>query len=149
MPVSTICNHNVATVDTSADMVEAARRMRDAHVGNLVVTDNREGRAVPIGMLTDRDIVVEVVAAGVDPSQVTVGDAMSKELLSVREENGISYTLQEMQRMGVRRVPVVDSKGALSGILAIDDVVDHLARQLNHIAGVIRIEQEKETQTRS
>ena len=148
MPVSTICNHNVATVDTSADMVEAAQRMRDAHVGDLVVTDDREGRTVPVGMLTDRDIVIEVVAKSVDPSQVTVGDAMSRELLSVREDNGIEYALREMQRMGVRRVPVVDSKGALSGVLAIDDVVDHLAVQLNHIAGVIRIEQQKETQTR-
>ena len=148
MSVSAICNHNVATIDASSDMIEAAKRMRDTHVGDLIVTDNREGRVVPIGILTDRDIVIEVVAKGVDPNQVTVGDAMSTELLSVREDNGIEYALREMQRMGVRRVPVVNGKGELSGVLAIDDVLDHLAIQLNHIAGAIRIERQKETQSR-
>lgn len=129
-------------------MIEAAKRMRDTHVGDLIVTENREGRIVPIGILTDRDIVIEVVAKGVDPNQVTVGDAMSTELLSVREDNGIEYALREIQRMGVRRVPVVNEKGELSGVLAIDDVLDHLAIQLNHIAGAIRIERQKETRTR-
>jgi predicted transcriptional regulator len=129
-------------------MIEAAKRMRDTHVGDLIVTENREGRVVPIGILTDRDIVIEVVAKGIDPNQVTVGDAMSTELLSVREDNGIEYALREMQRMGVRRVPVVNEKGELSGVLAIDDVLDHLAIQINHIAGAIRIERQKETQTR-
>ena len=148
MSVSVICNHNVATIDASSDMIEAAKRMRDTHVGDLIVTDNRESRVVPIGILTDRDIVIEVVAKGVDPNQVTVGDAMSSELLSVREDNGIEYALREMQRMGVRRVPVVNEKGELSGVLAIDDVLDHVAIQLNHIAGAIRIERQKETQTR-
>jgi predicted transcriptional regulator len=148
MSVSAICNHNVATIDPSVDMVEAAKRMRDAHVGDLIVTENREGRVVPVGILTDRDIVIEIVAKGVDPGQVTVGDAMSSELLSVREDNGIEYALREMQRMGVRRVPVVNGKDELSGVLAMDDVLDHLAIQLNHIAGAVRIERQKETQTR-
>jgi CBS domain-containing protein len=148
MPVNTICNHNVATVDASADMVEAARLMREEHVGDLIVTETREGHVIPVGIITDRDIVIEVVAKGVAPNLVTVEDAMSRDLLSVREDNGIDYALREMQRVGVRRVPVVNSKGDLSGVLAIDDVVDHLAVQLNHIAGAIRIERKKETESR-
>lgn len=148
MPVDSICNHNVATIDTDADMVEAARRMREAHVGDLVVVENREGHAFPVGMITDRDIVVEVVAKGIHPSEVKVGDAMSRDLLAVREDNGIDYALREMQRMGVRRVPVIDGHGGLTGVLAMDDVVDHLATQLNHIAGAIRIEQQKESEIR-
>ncbi|HEY5622275.1 MAG TPA: CBS domain-containing protein, partial [Gammaproteobacteria bacterium] len=127
---------------------QAAQLMRDEHVGDLIVIETREGRTVPIGVVTDRDIVVEVVAKGVDPTDVTVGDAMSSDLLSVHEDNGIEYALREMQRMGVRRVPVVNEKGALTGVLAIDDVLEHLALELTRIAGAIRIERDKEIQSR-
>lgn len=148
MPVSSVCNHNVATIDADADITEAAKRMRETHVGDLVVTEYREGREVPIGVITDRDIVVEVVAKAVDADQVKVGDAMSREIVAVHDDNGIDYALQEMQRAGVRRVPVVDVGGKLIGVLSMDDVVDHLAAQLTHIAGAIRTEQQKEAQSR-
>ena len=91
MTVGSICNHNVATVHRGVDIEQAAQLMRDEHVGDLIVIETREGRTVPIGVVTDRDIVVEVVAKGVDPTDVTVGDAMSSDLLSVHEDNGIEY----------------------------------------------------------
>jgi len=148
MPVDTICNHNVATIEADEDIIEAARRMRQTHVGDLIVVETRDGRDVPIGVITDRDIVIQVVAKDVAPSTLKVADAMSRELITVRKDNGIDFALQKMQRAGVRRIPVVDQNGALSGVLAMDDVVDHLAAQLGYIAGAIRIEQRKETQTR-
>jgi predicted transcriptional regulator len=148
MPVDTICNHNVATIEADEDIIEAAKRMRQTHVGDLIVVENRDGRDVPIGVITDRDIVIQVVAKDVAPSTLKVADAMSRELITVRKDNGIDFALQKMQRAGVRRIPVVDRNGALSGVLAMDDVVDHLAAQLGYIAGAIRIEQRKETQTR-
>lgn len=148
MPVSSICNHNVATIDADADMVEAAKRMREAHVGDLMVVEHRGGRVVPVGVITDRDIVIEVIAEGADPSEIKVGDAMSRELLTVHEDNGIEHALHEMRRMGVRRVPVVNAESELVGVLAMDDVVDHLATQLGHIAGAIRHEQQIEAESR-
>jgi predicted transcriptional regulator len=148
MSVSAVCNHNVATIERGAGVVEAAARMRAEHVGDLIVVEQRATRQVPVGILTDRDIVVAVVAKRVSPSSVTVGDAMSAEILTVNQDNGIEHALREMRRAGVRRAPVVDSGGELVGVLSIDDVIDHLAVQLGHIADIIRLGQQTETDTR-
>ena len=148
MAVSAVCNHNVATIERGAGVVEAAARMRAEHVGDLIVVEQRGARRVPVGILTDRDIVVAVVGKRVSPEAVTVGDAMSAKLLTVNEDNGIEHALRDMRRAGVRRAPVVDSSGELVGVLSIDDVVDHLAVQLGHIADIIRLGQQTEADTR-
>ena len=144
MNVNTVCNHNVATVDAHAGVVEAAARMREEHVGDMIVVEHRAGRRVPIGILTDRDIVVAIVAKGVSPNDVTVADAMSAELLKVRVDSGIEHALREMRRAGVRRAPVVDEADDLIGVLSIDDVIDHLATQLGQIADIVRLGQQAE-----
>ena len=148
MSVSAVCNHNVATIERGAGVVDAAVRMRAEHVGDLIVVEQRATRQVPVGILTDRDIVVAVVAKRVSPNSVTVGDAMSAEVLTVNQDHGIEHALREMRRAGVRRAPVVDSGGELVGVLSIDDVIDHLAVQLGHIADIIRLGQQTETDTR-
>jgi CBS domain-containing protein len=148
MSVSSICNHNVATIDPDADIAEAAERMRKEHVGDLIVARFKEARLEPVGILTDRDIVVTVVARKVDPTTLTVGDVMSADLLTVREDNGIDFALREMRRVGVRRVPVVGSTGELVGVLSIDDVVDYLGAQLEHVGDIIRFGQHAEAEKR-
>lgn len=148
MAVAHVCNHNVATIGPEADVATAAARMREAHVGDLIVVEPRAGQRMPVGIVTDRDVVVGVVAKGVAPDEVTVGDVMSSDLLTVREDNGIEFALREMRRVGVRRAPVVGAGGELVGVLSIDDVVDHLATQLGHIADIIRLEQLTEMDTR-
>ncbi|HVS23259.1 MAG TPA: CBS domain-containing protein [Gammaproteobacteria bacterium] len=148
MTVSALCNHNVATIERDASVVEAAARMRAEHVGDLIVVEQRGPKRVPVGMLTDRDIVVAVVAKRVSPDDVTVGDAMSSEPLTVNKDNGVEHALREMRRAGVRRAPVVDERGELVGVLSIDDVIDHLAVQLGHIADIIRLGQQTETDAR-
>jgi CBS domain-containing protein len=148
MTVSALCNHNVATIDRNAGVTDAAARMRGEHVGDLIVVDERGGRRIPVGILTDRDIVIAVVAKGVAASAITVGDAMSPELLTVHQDNGIEHALREMRRVGVRRAPVVDGAGSLIGVLSIDDVIDHLAVQLGHIADIVRMGQETEVDVR-
>lgn len=148
MTVSLICNHNVATIAASEGIVAAAQRMREEHVGNLIVVQRRGSAKVPVGILTDRDIVVSVVAKGVPPDSVTVGDAMTHDVLTVREDDGVEFALREMRRKGVRRAPVVGKRGALVGIVSLDDVVQHLATQLGRLADVIRIEQDAEAKTR-
>jgi len=148
MAVGSICNRNVATIEPDADITEAAERMRKEHVGDLIVAEFKDARLVPVGIITDRDIVVSVVAKKVDPATLKVGEVMSADLLTVREDNSIDYALREMRRYGVRRVPVVGSIGELVGVLSINDVVDHLGTQLAHIGDIIRFGQSAEVERR-
>jgi CBS domain-containing protein len=148
MSVGSICNHNVATIGPKDSVQHAAVLMREEHVGNLIVVEHRDGRRMPVGILTDRDIVVAIAAKKVSLDDLTVGDAMSANLLTVNEANGVDHALREMQRIGVRRAPVVDSDGRLVGVLSIDDVIAHLAAQLGHIADVVTHGQETEARAR-
>jgi CBS domain-containing protein len=148
MAVSLICNHNVATIAANEGVVDAAVRMREEHVGTLLVVERRGSIHVPVGILTDRDIVVGVVAKRVSPDNLTVGDAMTREVLTVREDDSVEFALREMRRRGVRRAPVVGKRGELVGIVSLDDVVQHLAMQLGRLADAIRVEQDAETRAR-
>jgi CBS domain-containing protein len=148
MTLSLICNHNVATIDAGESIAEAASQMRNEHVGTLVVLGRRGRVHVPVGILTDRDIVVGVVAKRVEPTTVTVGDVMTREVLTVREDDGVEFALHEMRRHGVRRAPVVGKRGQLVGIVSLDDVIEHLATQLSRLADAIRVEQDAEARAR-
>jgi CBS domain-containing protein len=140
MTIASICTHKVITVDRKIDIAAAASVMRDNHIGYLIVTDARSGGSTPIGVITDRDIVVKVMAKDVDPHTLTVGDVMTPEPLTAADDDGISETLRRMRRLGVRRVPVVGPGGKLSGVLSIDDVVDHVVGQLSEVSGSMRNE---------
>lgn len=148
MDVNLICNHNVATIGKRASIAEAATLMRAEHVGNLIVTEVRGDAKLPVGILTDRDIVVGVVAKGAAPDAVTVGDAMTRDPLTVREDASMEFALREMRRYGVRRAPVVRGNGDLVGVIAVDDIIEHLAIQLTRLAELIRLEQEAEPRAR-
>jgi CBS domain-containing protein len=148
MTVSSVCNYNVATIDADADVLQAAVLMRQEHVGDLIVTEQRHGVTVPVGVVTDRDIVVGIVAKNIQASEVRVGDTIRGKLVTVHEDNGVAYALREMRRAGVRRVPVVNTKDELVGVLSVDDAIDHLATQLNDIAGTIRFQQDLESKQR-
>ena len=138
MTIGSICTHRVITVDRAIDIAAAASVMRDNHIGYLIVTDALSGGSAPVGVITDRDIVVRVLAKDVDPHTLTVGDVMTPEPLTAAEDDGIGETLHRMRRLGARRVPVVGARGQVSGVLSIDDVVDHLVSQLSDVAGSVR-----------
>ena len=148
MDVNLICNHNVATIGKSRGIGDAAELMRQEHVGDLIVVETRAGAQVPVGILTDRDIVVGVIARRVAPESVTVGDAMTRNLLTVREDSSIDFALREMRRYGVRRAPVVRANGDLVGVIAVDDIIEHLAKELGQLAELIRVEQDAEQRSR-
>jgi predicted transcriptional regulator len=148
MDVNLICNHNVATVGKSEGIADAAALMRAEHVGDLIVVEPRNNAKVPVGILTDRDIVVGVVARRVAPDAVTVGDSMTRNLLTVREDASVEFALREMRRYGVRRAPVVSANGDLVGVIAVDDIIQHLAVQLSRLADLIRLEQDAEQRKR-
>jgi CBS domain-containing protein len=149
MLVSEFCSREVIVVGMEETIQEAARLMREHHVGDVVVVvEEREEERFPVGILTDRDIVVELVAAGIALDAVSIGDVMSFELTTAREEDGLIETIGEMQRKGVRRIPVVDARGALVGILTIDDLLEVVSEQLSGLVKVIAREQERERELR-
>jgi CBS domain-containing protein len=148
MTVGEICNRVVTVAARATPLADAAQLMREHHVGSLVVVENRAGARVPVGILTDRDIVVAVVARGVDPATLTAGDVMAGELLTVREQDSEFDALQLMRRRGIRRVPVVGADGALVGIVTVDDLLEIVAEQLDDIVRAIASEQAQERRAR-
>ena len=144
MNVAELCNREVIIIEQDATVLEAAKLMRQYHVGDLVVVEKRQGVSFPIGILTDRDIVIELIAGEVDFDAVTVGDVMSYDLLTVSEEEAIADTIKLMRDKGVRRVPVVNKQGSLEGIITVDDLIDLLAEQMRDIVGLISCEQKNE-----
>ena len=148
MPVGEICNREVVVAERPTTIVEAARLMRRYHVGDLVVVDEVQGRRVPVGMVTDRDLVVEVIAREQPFASCTVSAVMSATVVCVPETAGVIEAIQLMRSHGVRRVPVVDAGGALVGILAADDLLDLLAEELSALARIAPRGQEREVRSR-
>ncbi len=148
MAIGEICNREVVIAERSMDVAEAARLMRQHHVGTLVIVEGLEGRRRPVGIVTDRDIVIEVVAAGVAPEALTVGDIMAPDLATVRETEGVFDTIRYMRGRGIRRVPVVDREGWLVGIVTLDDLLGLLAEEMAELARLISREQRHEQEVR-
>jgi CBS domain-containing protein len=148
MKIERICNREVTLAYANERVDEIARRMRERHVGSVIVVP-REGSGVPIGVLTDRDIVVEVLAAGLDYRTVTVGEVMSREPATVREDDDVVDALRVMRTYGVRRLPVIARSGALAGIVAIDDLLEFFAGQVDDVVRAIGREQSQEAQART
>jgi CBS domain-containing protein len=149
MAIGEICNREVVIAEPGLAVPEAARLMRQYHVGTLVVVEEAAGRRRPLGIVTDRDIAIEVVAAGVDPDGLTVGDIMAAELASVREDVSVFDTIRYMRARGVRRVPVVDNGGWLIGIVTLDDLFELLAEELSEMADMISRGRQREAATRT
>ena len=148
MNAGELCNREVVFTYRDTPLVEAAQLMREHHVGSLVVIVDRLSERVPVGVLTDRDIVVAVVAKGLDERTLTAGEVMTAELVAVREQDGITEVLRLMRDKGVRRVVVLTRSGALAGIVAIDDVLELVAEELDAFIRTLRSEHVRETRAR-
>jgi CBS domain-containing protein len=127
---------------------EVAQLMRQHHVGDVVVVDEINGKLVPVGIVTDRDIVIQIIAPSLDLDDFSVGDIMSPQLVSVQEKDGIFETIRLMRTKGIRRIPVVDAQDGLIGIVAADDILDLLAEELTVLAKVAPRELEREAKTK-
>lgn len=150
MEIIRLCQRNVVTVDPHDDLVTAAALMREKHVGYLVVVEplpGEDGRR-PVGVLTDRDIVITVVAQQTDARSLRVSDVMTHKPVTVSDAETLDCALATMRRIGVRRLPVVDSLGRLTGILALDDVLDSLSSELANVTASIRNGQRMESAMR-
>lgn len=149
MPIGEFCNREVVFATRKTNITEAAQLMRQYHVGDLVVIDVIEGKRVPVGMVTDRDIVVEVIAKSLPLEEFTVGDIMSPQLISVQEKEDLVETIRLMRAHGIRRIPVVNQANALEGIISADDLLDLLAQEITELAKVAPREQAREARTRT
>ena len=148
MTAGAICVRDVVIAGPAMSVREAAGLMRDYHVGSLVVAEETNGKTIPVGILTDRDLAVEVLATGLDADSVTVGDIMSDHLMLVVEDESLWDVIQRMRSEGVRRVPVVDNRGSLIGILSVDDLLQLLGDELSALGRLFGQEQEYEVQRR-
>jgi CBS domain-containing protein len=149
MNVGQHCSRNVAVVDTAADIVTAAKLMRTHHVGFLVVLDARNAERTPVGVITDRDLVIQVYAKEIDPSTVKVGDVMTRNPVVASEIDDLTELVKKMQQSGIRRLPLVNATGAVSGVIALDDVIEWLAALLCDVTGLIITGQRAERRARS
>lgn len=149
MFVGEYCNREVIITDRETSILEATQLMRRHHVGSLIVVDGQEGKRIPVGIITDRDIVVELLAAEIDLNSVSIGDAMSYELITVTEQDDIMETVEKMRGWGVRRLPVINSEGAIVGIFAADDMLELIAELLTSLAKLVGVEQLREQARRS
>jgi CBS domain-containing protein len=149
MAIGEICSRETVFTTCDTTVATAARLMRHHHVGTLVIVEEMNGgRRVPVGIVTDRDVVVEVMATGLDPNAITVGDIMGPDLVTARESEGVLETMQIMRYKGVRRLPIVDKDGQLVGIVSFDDLLEVLAEQFGELAKIMAREQARETSGR-
>jgi CBS domain-containing protein len=131
MRAGELCVRDVVTASTDESILDAAWRMAEFDVGDLVVVvEQPPGLPRPIGIVTDRDLVVQVLARQRVPRETTVGDIMRRSLVVARDDDDIEGVIEKMRERGIRRIPIVDATGGLQGMLTIDDVLGWMRDQL-------------------
>lgn len=146
MTIGSICQRTVVTIDHRARLSQAARLMRDAHVGALVVTAEQAGAHAVLGIVTDRDVVLQVLAredARSLPDEI--GQLASDRVVAIDAAASLSDAIERMEAEGVRRLLVKGPGEALVGIVSIDDVVEALGRDLSRLAQALKHGRERET----
>jgi|GEM_PF-112529 len=145
MTVGRYCKRAVISISANVKVAAAARRMLDEHVRFLVVYEEADDMRRPVGVLTDRDIVLQMAVREAISNAVTVADVMTRQPMVANEEDDVCELMQAMRLSGIHRVPVVDARGALSGILALDDVITELRCD---VSGSIKNEQSRQWHAR-
>ena len=153
MRIGEICTREVFYCTRDTAVAEVARLMRNHHVGDLIVAEPRDGRIVPVGIVTDRDLVVQILAEGVDPRGLTAGDLMGAKLVTALDTDVVYDAIETMRSKGVRRLPVVDAQDFVVGVLTADDVTELLAEELTELArivpGQVKVEQTRRAPVRT
>lgn len=148
MPIGEFCNREVIMAAPGTTVVEAAQLMRQHHVGSLVVVESLTGSHRPVGVVTDRDLVIEVLAKEVAPETLTLGDLLTDGVATVKADAGVFDTLRYMREHGHRRMPVVDAAGQLAGIVTLDDYLALLTEEMTELSRLTVTEQWREGKTR-
>ena len=136
MTIESLLSRPVSTLTPHATCAEAARRMGRQNIGSVVI----EKDGAPIGIVTDRDLALRVIAEELDPASVTVDKVMSPFPAFSNSHRGIHEALDVMFAMGVRRLPAVNAKGKLIGMLSLDDILVELANELGKVKRLLELE---------
>ena len=136
MHIGEICTNSTVYCTRDDSVQDAAAKMRQYHVGDVVVIDQPDNDKFPVGIITDRDIVVSVIALGLDPASLLVGDIMSDDLDTCATSDDVYETIERMRLRGVRRMPVVDENGRLAGVVSADDLLGFLAEEMGELARI-------------
>jgi CBS domain-containing protein len=147
MLLKEICTADVVFCGRETTVLEAARIMRKKHIGDLVVIDDPADERAPVGLITDRDIVIKVLGNELNPAATAVGKVMRTPLVIARDTEDTSVALQRMRAHGVRRLPVTGQDGALVGIVTLDDLLKVVASDANAMLDVVAKEQDHERRT--
>jgi len=148
MLLSEICTPDVVYCGADSTALAAARLMRERHVGDVVVVDEPNGDQTPIGVVTDRDIVIEVIAKEQDPAKVTVREIMRTPVVVAHATEDVSEAVARMKAHGVRRIPVMGESQRLIGILCLDDLLKQVVADAGALVDIVSREQSREHRTR-
>ena len=148
MAIGFYCNREVVITSPDTTVYEAAQLMRAEHVGTLIVAEKQVEGVRPVGIVTDRDLVLGVMAPGLAPDTIQVSDIMHDQLHTVREEESVIETIRIMRTHGIRRIPVVDGLGLLQGMVSLDDLVVLLAEGMDELSQLIGRQKAREVKSR-
>lgn len=148
MLLKEVCTANVVTCGPQTTVLQAASLMRHRHVGDLVVVDDPQDEGIPLGVVTDRDIVVEVLGNGLDPAKTTVGSLMRKPVVIAHDSEDTAQVVERMQAHGVRRIPVVANEGEVVGIITLNDLLRLFVADASALLGIMAKGQLHEEHTR-
>ncbi|MCW8407462.1 CBS domain-containing protein [Legionella sp. PATHC035] len=149
MRVGEYCNRDVVVINGNESVKNAAELMRTYHVGDLVLVEEHHNRKIPIGIVTDRDLVIEVMAAGVQPESLLVRDILTDPFSCVFENDSLFDALEIMHSKKIRRLPVISENKTLIGIITLDDLIEILTETMTHIVDVVKLQQKKEARQRT
>lgn len=136
MPAISIAREDVVSVLPDASATDVSKRLRDAGVGCVVVVE----RDRPVGIVTDRDVAIDVVGAGADPDETTASDLMARELVTAHRDAGLYELVERMAAEKVRRMPLLDDHEQLAGIVTFDDLLVLLGDELDGLTDVVEAE---------
>jgi CBS domain-containing protein len=148
LSIKALCTCDLVTVGRDDTVFKAAQLMRQNHVGDVLVVEKKQDAVLPIGIVTDRDVVIEIVAPGLDPQVITVGDIMLPAIFTIDEDSGVFDAIRLMTSKGVRRLPVVKKDGNLTGIITLDDLLLLMAKEFCSFAKLLTKEQQNEAEKR-
>jgi len=148
LSINALCSRDFVAVGRDDTVFKAAELMRKNHIGDVLVVEKVQDIILPVGIVTDRDVVIEIVAPGLDPNVITVGDIMLPIIFTIEEDAGIFDAIRLMTDKGVRRLPVVKKDGGLTGIITLDDLLLLMAKEFCSFAKLLIREQQNEADKR-
>lgn len=136
MSLGNMCRKKIVCVNAGTKVKEAAKLMEQKNIGSVIVV----GGGKPVGIVTDRDILLRVVNKGLDPEKTSVDKVMTKKIVTLREDMGLFEALEKTKKKGIRRFPIVDTKGKLQGIMTLDDILYLLGKEMANVSSIIERE---------